>query len=144
MRTYRPSPLRRGRTWLALPLLLGVLGGCDRAATRLADAAESTRRATEHAAADSEAASEAREAQILADAAAIAEQAAAKANPPEQSRYVMRKDLTGWAVYDRVTRQPAVMGPKVQAGLTQESAYEAFAQLRQAEVENKRLLDMRR
>jgi hypothetical protein len=83
-----------------------ALAACGDVSSRVTDAADATRSATEHAAATSAARDQARVARIAAEAAP-AQQGEAFALG---ERYVVRPDGEGWTVVDRTTNAPADAG----------------------------------
>jgi hypothetical protein len=121
---------------LAALLSTALVAGCDGSVDRMSRAAESARSATERMAVSSAAASAAREKQAYADAEdmrsqmAIAEASALGGRP----RYEIRKDGSGWTVYDTANRRPARLEGKTQAGLSREEAESTFAGLIEEEA----------
>jgi hypothetical protein len=117
------------------PLLL--CAACGDVTQDLGRRADSTRRAAEHVAASSQAASRAREDQIFEQARLMQEQASASTRAAlgieQAQRYEMRKEGAGWVVYDAATGRPARIAGKPQSGLTESRAYDAYQQLRGAE-----------
>jgi hypothetical protein len=118
--------LRRLSILLATAL---ALTACGDANNQLVDMAESTRSATERAAAKAAAADRARVAKITA----IAEAAAA---PPEEGkplalgdRYYLRPDGQGWTVVDRATNTPANTGSVANAKLDLRNAEQLMGDL---------------
>jgi hypothetical protein len=111
------------------------LAGCGAGVEQVKHAADSARGAAERLAANSEDASNAREAQIVADAEGIEERAAAEARLENggRPRYEIRKDGDTWTVYDTENNRPARVGPKLQSGLSHDNAEATFEDLQREE-----------
>jgi hypothetical protein len=116
-----PSP--PGPIWRACVVLLacGVACGCDVNPDRLSAAAERARVRTEHLNDAAIAKSNAKEAQIFADAAALRRE---REEITEGPRYEVRKDGGGnYMIYDNLTGSPARAGTRTQVGLSAAEAY---------------------
>jgi len=119
-----------------LVVLAAGLAGCGQRVDDLGRTAESVRTATEHMASDSKAASAAREARILADAAEMDERR--QIEEPDATlpvRYEVRRDAGGWSVYDTNTGRVARRGATTQAGLSRTNADQAAWDLQVEENE---------
>lgn len=101
--------------------------GCGRGAEEIGRTAESLRTSTEQMASASKTKSNAREARIMADAIEIEERQLAK-NPDADTmrqRYEVRRDGSGWSVYDVNSGQVARKGAVSQGGLSRSNAAQA-------------------
>lgn len=109
------------RTSLILSATGLLLTGCGPGLSQVGDAAEGARVRTERMVDAAEAASNARQAQIFADAAQMQREDTARLEGP---RYEARKDGAGdnWTIYDTTTGAPARVGTQVQTGLTRAQA----------------------
>jgi hypothetical protein len=117
--------LRESLTLLAAALLLA---GCGRSLSRIGDAADQARIRTEHMADAAQSASNARQAEIFAQA----EQIVRKETEAQQGpRYEAHKDGAGdkWIIYDNRTGAPAVIGTEVETGLTHAQAAARLAHM---------------
>jgi hypothetical protein len=116
-----PKPL--GRAWRACVVLLacGLACGCDINPDRFSAAAERARVRTEHLNDAAIAKSNAREAQIFADAAALRRE---REELTEGPRYEVKRDRAGnYMIYDNLTGAPARAGTHTQVGLSAADAY---------------------
>ncbi|WP_309605730.1 hypothetical protein [Phenylobacterium sp.] len=128
----------KGQLYLSVLLSMLALGACGAGVDRLSKAADSARSATERMAASGEAASDAREARVLADAQDIQERAAARVAEENggRPRYEIRKEGDSWTVYDTINHRAARVGPKLQSGMSHEKAEAAFNDLQNEEEQN--------
>lgn len=125
-RPFDPSSLAR-RLFVCGGVLL--FAGCS-LPQEPSHAAQALRRAVERNAANHDAGSAARDVRIFDDETR---------RPPGTprfalgERYYVRADPRGWSVIDRRTRGSALVGNKVQTGLTYEEAAKAAAALQAAD-----------
>jgi hypothetical protein len=107
----------------SLPLLAAalLLTGCERSVRQIGDAADHARMTTEHMADAAQSASNARQAEIFAQAEQIVRK---KTEAQQGPRYEARKDGAGdnWIIYDNQTGAPAVVGTEVETGLSHAQA----------------------
>jgi hypothetical protein len=125
------APHRRSRPgWEICVVLLacGLVSGCDMSPSRLSSAAETARMRTEHLNDDLIAKSNAREAKIFADAAAMRR---TREEIVEGPRYEVRKDGSSstYLIYDNRTGSVARIGTQTQIGLTAAEANGVIAKM---------------
>ena len=124
------------RALATLPFAL-LLGACSPDVKAISQAAESARGATERMASAASQASDAREQAIITTAQEYEAQQAVQAGlDSERPRYEIRKDASGWTIYDTANNRPAQLGPKAQSGLSREEAEASFASLQAQEQSN--------
>ena len=100
------------------------MAGCGQQPAEIGRAAESVRTATEQMASASQVKSQAREARIMTNAIEI-EQRESDENPDAATlppRFEVRRDGSGWAVYDVNTERVARRGAVSQGGLSRSTA----------------------
>jgi hypothetical protein len=107
-----------------------LLLGCGPESEALSRTATSVRNSTERMASSSAAASDARQARILAEADELQRKADPSADLAEDERYEIRQSLGGYAVYDRNNGRTVTIDRQIQSGLSRDQAEEAVATLR--------------
>lgn len=119
------------RTVLTLVAGSVLLAGCGGNLDDVSKAAEGARVSTERMADRAEAASNAKQEQIFADAAEMQRADAGRQGP----RFEARKDGAGdnWMIYDTVTGAPAMVGAQVQTGLSRAQAQATLSHMEDPE-----------